>query len=109
MALSPCEIRLADGRGWYPLDPVATLPLAGLLRLRRGARPRLHPVRGRDRLVAALEAGFLTRHLTLPAESWYEHVAALAARPVFDLEVPDGLDRLADSWDEVRSLLEGLC
>ncbi|MGE0353066.1 MAG: hypothetical protein AB7I33_07505 [Gemmatimonadales bacterium] len=109
MARSPCEVRLPDGRGWYPLDPVATLPLAALLRLRRGERPRLHRVRGRERLVAALEAGFLTRHITLPAESWHEHIAEVAARPVFDLEVPDGLDRLADSWDEVRSLLESLC
>jgi hypothetical protein len=97
---------LPDGRGWYPLPPLPTLPLAAVLLLERGERLELAPVRGADRIRAMLRIGFLSHLDPAPPPAWHERIVALSGQvAVHRLVVPDSLAALTDQRDRLISML----
>lgn len=100
---------LPDGRGWYPLPPLPTLPLSAVLLLERGETLAIEPVRGAERMRAMLRIGFLSHLDPDPPAAWHERIVALSsALKVHRLTVPESLAALSDQRDRLIALLQAL-
>jgi hypothetical protein len=102
---------LADGRGWYPLEPLRqSPPLSALIHLTRGENVGLAPVTGARRLASIGAAGIVSLFDDDPAGPWQQRVLNLAARtPVWELTVPEGLEKLRCAWPTIERLLVESC
>ncbi|HEV8124173.1 MAG TPA: hypothetical protein VGP80_08030 [Gemmatimonadales bacterium] len=100
---------LPDGRGWYPLPVLPTMPLGALLLLERGPVVQVEPLRGADRLLAVLRSGYLSHMEPSPAPAWHERIVKAAGEvEVLRLVIPDTLDALSGHRDQLIALLESL-
>jgi hypothetical protein len=100
-----------DGRGWYPLAPFAEpwQPLRAMVVLERGTRVRVTPVRGAERLGELVRAGYVSPVESAPTPEWQLLVHDLSARlRIMRLEVPEGLERMHDAWEEIAGALDGI-
>ncbi len=99
---------MTDGRGWFALNPTpVNTRLVSLILLQRGGTPSLTAVRGGRRLAILSSAGFLTRFQTEPDEHLQTIVLDIASRiKVWELRVPDGVDRLRRCWPDIQKLIK---
>ena len=102
---------MADGRGWYPLNPPhANTRLLSLILLERGGSPALTAVRGVRRHAILSGAGFLTRFQVEPDEHIHTAILDIVSHiRVWELQIPDGVDLVRRCWPEIRMLIERSC
>jgi hypothetical protein len=100
-------ITLSDGRGWYDLPGLPEhTRLHALVSLSRGDSVSLVSVGGQRRLAMLLAAGFTGGPERTAGDPWYDVLLDITAHlPVWELQVPEGVDAMREAWPEIRMLL----